>query len=108
MAFFRKTRVRRRVRKALKKYVRRSNAGPHSFRKTKRAISKLSGGKAAARDWQKRMKALIKERGGKMNPPRVKGRKVKGGRAVTVRNFTGTIVKKADGTVQIVGKGRRK
>lgn len=41
------------------------------------------------------------------NPARVKGRKVKGGRAVTVRNFTGTIVKRSDGTVDILGKGRR-
>jgi hypothetical protein len=97
----------RRVRKALTKYV-RGNAGPHSFRKTKRAISKLSGGKVAAREWQRRMKDLIKERGGKMNPPKVKGRKVKGGRAVSLKNFTGTIVRRSDGTVRILGKGRKK
>lgn len=42
------------------------------------------------------------------NPPRVKGRKVKGGRSVTLRNFTGTIVRKSDGTVNILGRGRRR
>lgn len=39
--------------------------------------------------------------------PSVKGRKVKGGRSVTLKNFTGTIVKKSDGTVDILGRGRR-
>ena len=40
--------------------------------------------------------------------PAAKGRKVKGGRAVTVRNFTGTVVRKSEGTVEILGTGRRR
>lgn len=96
--------VERRVSKALKKYLKRGN-GPMSLRQTKRTVKRVAGAKEA-REWAKRMKALSRERRG--NPPRVKGRKVKGGRAVTLRNFTGTIVKKADGTVDILGKGRRK
>lgn len=43
----------------------------------------------------------------KSNPPRVKGRKTKGGgRSVTLRNFTGTVTKKG-GAVVIRGKGKR-
>ncbi len=34
------------------------------------------------------------------------GRKVKGGRAVSVKNFTGTITRKNDGTVIIRGRKR--
>lgn len=41
-----------------------------------------------------------------LNP--VRGRKVKGGRSVTLRNFTGTIVKRSDGTVNILGRGRKR
>ena len=91
-----KRKVRRRVAKALKKYV-RGNAGSRSIRKTKKRL------KAAMLPIPEALK-----RYGKSNPPRVKGRKTKGGRAVTLKNFTGTIVKKSDGTVQIVGRGRRK
>jgi hypothetical protein len=41
------------------------------------------------------------------NPPRVKGRKTKGGgRSVTLRGFTGTVTKKG-GQVIIRGRGRR-
>lgn len=43
----------------------------------------------------------------KGNPPRVKGHKVKGGRAVTLRNFTGTVVKKGSQVI-IRGRGKRK
>ena len=39
--------------------------------------------------------------------PSVKGRKVKGGRAVTLKNFTGTVVRKSNGQVLIQGRGRR-
>ena len=58
------------------------------------------------RSVRKRVAAALKKyvRG---NPPRVKGRKVKGGRAVSLKNFTGTVVKKANGQVQIMGRGRR-
>lgn len=42
----------------------------------------------------------------KGNPMPVAGRKVKGGRAVSVKNFTGTITRKNDGTVII--RGRKK
>jgi hypothetical protein len=43
----------------------------------------------------------------KDNPPRrVKGAKCNGGRSVSLRNFTGRVIKKRDGTVQIVGRTR--
>jgi len=41
------------------------------------------------------------------NPRRVKGAKCNGGRSVSLRNFTGRVIKKRDGTVQIVGRTRR-
>jgi hypothetical protein len=41
------------------------------------------------------------------NPRRVKGAKVAGGRAVSLRNFTGRVIRKRDGTVQILGRTRR-
>ncbi len=47
------------------------------------------------------------KRAARSNPARVKGRKVKGGRSVTLKNFTGTVVRKSDGRVEIRGKGRR-
>lgn len=40
----------------------------------------------------------------KGNPMPVVGRKVKGGRAISVKNFTGTITRKNDGTVIIRGR----
>lgn len=43
----------------------------------------------------------------KGNPPRVKGRKTKGGgRSVTLKNFSGTVTKKG-GAVVIRGRGKR-
>jgi hypothetical protein len=44
----------------------------------------------------------------KNNPASVKGRKVKGGRAVTLHNFTGSIIRKSNGQVEIKGRGRKK
>jgi hypothetical protein len=41
------------------------------------------------------------------NPRRVKGAKIAGGRAVSLRNFTGRVIRKRDGTVQILGRTRR-
>jgi len=38
------------------------------------------------------------------NPKRVKGAKCNGGRAVSLRNFTGRVIRKRDGTVQILGR----
>jgi len=35
------------------------------------------------------------------------GRKVKGGRAVSLRNFTGSVIRKSNGQVVIRGKGKR-
>jgi hypothetical protein len=37
-----------------------------------------------------------------------KGHKVKGGRAVTLHNFTGSIIRKSNGQVEIKGRGRKK
>lgn len=102
--------VRRRVAKALKKYV-RGNAGRFSIRKTKKRMkakeraSHSMGRALYDKGFTTRYISELKKRG---NPPRIKGRKVKGGRAITLRNFTGTIVKKSDGTVGILGRGRRK
>ena len=113
--------VRRRVAKALKKYVRGNPRGGMNWRGEYRVhysdggvrtMHAADGGKRAAakleralRDGKKRGIVRSFER---LNPASVKGRKVKGGRAVTLRNFTGTIVKKSDGTVGILGRGRRK
>ena len=85
----------------------RRNAGPHSLRKTKKVVRKMSAARDPSFDvgaWARRIKQLRK----KQNPPRVKGRKVKGGRAVSLRGFTGTIVRRSDGTVNILGRGRRR
>ena len=42
------------------------------------------------------------------NPAPVKGHKVKGGRSVTLHNFTGSIIRKSNGQVVIKGRGRKK
>ena len=73
------------------KGIRRRNAKRNpSKRKTRKRVSN------ALKKW---MKA-----GGlaKKNP----GRKVKGGRAVSLRNFSGTITKKRNGQVVIKGRSR--
>jgi hypothetical protein len=54
----------------------------------------------------KRMSSALKKWLGTQKNPG-KGRKVKGGRAVTVRNFSGTIVRKTNGQVVIHGRGKR-
>jgi len=41
------------------------------------------------------------------NPRRVKGAKCNGGRSVSLRNFTGRVIKKRDGTVQILVRTRK-
>lgn len=110
--------VERRVSKALKKYLRQTNAGPRSTRKSKKhMIARLREhwptlSKAQLRRERDEINKIIRSGAAKSGVARranpVKGRKVKGGRSVTLRNFSGTIVKKADGTVQILGKGKRK
>ena len=56
----------------------------------------------------KRVSAALKKYMASLkNPAKSKGRKVKGGRAVSLRNFTGTITQKANGQVVIRGKGKR-
>jgi hypothetical protein len=40
------------------------------------------------------------------NPRRVKGAKCSGGRAVSLRNFTGRVIRKRNGQVIIVGRKR--
>jgi len=110
-----KRKVRKRVAKALRKYVRgnaaRRGSVAHREMLRRSAAHRKERRAAAAHDESLRYKlSRAQERLARMkgNPPRVKGRKTKGGRAVTLRNFTGTVVKKSDGTVQIVGRGRRK
>jgi hypothetical protein len=102
---------------------RRTNAGPFSLRKTKKRIKGLLRSSAPSPRQRRQIKEALgpgyKKRFAKSGPglwrtPQevrfnaVKGRKVKGGRAVTVRNFTGTIVRRSDGSVDILGKGRRR
>lgn len=105
-----KWRVRQRVRKALKKYVRKGNA---SWRGTKKAHKKRLArvptyAEAMSGKFSKRRLKDIHWGQSLKNPAKVKGRKVKGGRAVTLKNFTGTIVRKNDKTVQILGRGRKR
>lgn len=73
--------------------------------KTKRNPSKRSIGKRIS-------KALKKYLGSQKNPSRVKGRKVKGGRAVTLKNMKSvTITRKSNGVVSVRGvqlKGRKR
>lgn len=105
-----KRKVRRRVAKALRKYVRGNRAGTRKAEQRSRREG-LSPRVAYKMQHSANRRARRRALGGRIgiqNPPRVKGRKTKGGRAVTLKNFTGTIVKKSDGTVQIVGRGRRK
>jgi hypothetical protein len=127
MASKRKTLAR--VRKALTKYVRGNPTFDISVRRRRLGPSGRTGRFAEGRfhafqveastaaEAVKIARRRVKDEGWgsirgivatKRNPPRVKGRKTKGGRAVTLKNFTGTVVKKSDGTVQIVGRGRRK
>jgi hypothetical protein len=51
--------------------------------------------------------ALKKYMAGLKNPSKAKGRKVKGGRAVTLKNFSGTVTRKANGQVVIRGRGHK-
>lgn len=97
-----KRKTRKRVAAALKKYVRANRAGE------KKRLQRMKREGWTPRVRHGHLRARARALGAKLvNPSRVKGRKVKGGRAVTVRNFTGTIVRKSDGTVDILGRGRR-
>jgi hypothetical protein len=42
------------------------------------------------------------------NPRKVKGAKCNGGRSVSLRNFTGRVIRKRNGQVQIIGRVRKK
>lgn len=92
-----------------------AHRGKQSMRKFKRAMKQGHPGQVLRRDDYRELVEMLGRDAGpgirkkaKLNPPRVRGRKVKGGRAVTLRNFTGTIVRKADGRVEILGRGRKK
>ena len=52
------------------------------------------------------LKKFVRANPSNPNPRRVKGAKCNGGRSVSLRNFTGRVIKKRDGTVQIVGRTR--
>lgn len=56
------------------------------------------------------MKALKKyvKKATQGNPKRVKGAKVKGGRSVTLTNFTGRVIRKRNGQVQIIGRIKKR
>lgn len=77
-----------RSRAAKKGWRNRTRRPNPSKRKTRKRISTA---------FKKFMKA-----GGLKNP----GRKVKGGRAVSLRGFTGTVTRKANGQVVIRGRSR--
>ena len=120
-----KRKTRKRVSTALKKYlasIRRQN--PSAFDKCVKSVTKagyaddpraVCGVAGRAKYGTKEMtrrsiagkKKAARRRARRHNIGGVKGRKVKGGRSVTLKNFTGTIVKKSDGTVDILGRGRR-
>lgn len=85
---------------------RRRNAGPRSVRKTMKRLK--AGGYVPVKRHRYGPYYKGKPQRAKNAPARVKGRRVKGGRAVSLRNFTGTIVRKSDGTVNILGRGRRR
>lgn len=55
---------------------------------------------------RKRITAALKKY--MRNPAKVKGRKVKGGKAVSLKNFTGTVIRKTNGQVVISGRGKKK
>ena len=82
-----------------------------SVRTTKKRMKKLllkhwpKLSKAQQRREMGEVRRIIRAGGfGRTNP--VRGRKVKGGRSVTVKNFTGTIVSRP-GRIDILGRGRR-
>lgn len=53
------------------------------------------------------LKKWIAKQKKRTNPARVKGRKVAGGRAVSLKNFTGSVIRKSNGQVVIRGRGKR-
>lgn len=53
-------------------------------------------------------KALRKYVKSHQNPKRVKGAKVKGGRSVILTNFTGRVIRKRNGQVQIIGRIKKR
>ena len=57
------------------------------------------------RKTRKRVSSALKKWMAKVKPN--PGRKVKGGRAVSLRNFTGSVVRMSNGQVVIRGKGKR-
>jgi len=62
--------------------------------------------KAALRRVGKALKKYVRR--ATRNPRRVKGNKCAGGRAVTLRNFSGRVIKKRNGQVIIVGRQRKR
>ena len=91
-------------------------------------LTKASRRRAALKGWRNRSKkrnpvkrkrktsakkrissALKKYMRSLKNPaPKVKGRKVKGGRAVSLKNFTGSVIRKSNGQVLIRGKAKKR
>ena len=95
--------IKKRITRALKKFVR---ANPRNTSRTRQRVEALK--RAATSGDTLRGKAGRAWRalkpGARLNPRRVKGAKVAGGRAVSLRNFTGRVIRKRDGTVQILGR----
>ena len=56
---------------------------------------------------RKRVSAALKKYVRSQNPSKVKGHKVKGGRAVTLKNFSGTVIRTNRGQVLIHGRGKK-
>lgn len=111
--------IKKRITRALKKFVRANPRKQKVWEGTYngQSYSSIATSKEAARRKIKSqygvfVKGLV-ARGSdewmrsKQNPTRVKGTKCNGGRAVSVRNFTGRVIRKRDGTVQILGRTRR-
>ncbi len=123
-----KRKTRKRVSKALKKYVRENAAAGRNLMGRKVTIEEWDGAhhrvfkrtvhyaydspivKDGGRWWHlavedgKWVLGPESEQGPTRENP---GRKVKGGRAVSLKNFTGRVIRKSNGQVQIIGRGKR-
>ena len=97
----RSTKAKKRVAKLRRKKVVRSRARRTS--RPRKNASKRTGRKRVSAALRKYLEREAKHK----NPSKVKGHKVKGGRSVSLKNFTGTVTRKSNGQVVIRGRGRK-
>jgi len=121
MATKRKRNKGSRVMKALKKYVKKATGNPKRVKVYEIYYSYGGRGSAGAVRATSKYEAIYKavmQWGGRSkdyraveevsNPKRIKGAKVKGGRSVTLTNFTGRVIRKRNGQVQIIGRIKKR